>query len=123
MDTTIHAPNAPGTEDLELPSAAEQLRRVQNLSAVGGAWQAPEYVIDRVVLADDGVLYVDEEHSDDMRPLRNQTTAANRQGWRFAIDHRRPRKYKDSAARTNKSNDLRGGAPRCKRHPLLTGRG
>ena len=69
MDTTIHAPNAPGIEDLELPSAAEPLRRVQNLSAVGGAWQAPEYVIDRVVLADDGVLYVDEEHSDDMRVM------------------------------------------------------
>lgn len=69
MDTTIHAPNAPGTEDLELPSAVEPLRRVQNLSAVGGAWQAPEYVIDRVVLADDGVLYVDEEHSDDMRVM------------------------------------------------------
>ncbi len=69
MDTTIHAPNSPEGQDETLAPPMAPARRVQNLSAVGGDWQAPEYVIDRVVLADDGVLYVDEEHSDDMRVM------------------------------------------------------
>ncbi|WP_454696727.1 GspE/PulE family protein [Achromobacter aegrifaciens] len=69
MDTTIHTPNASAEEELALVPPVGPHRRVQNLSAVGGDWQAPEYVIDRVVLSDDGVLYVDEEHSDDMRVM------------------------------------------------------
>lgn len=60
MDTTIHAPNSPEGQNETLAPPMAPARRVQNLSAVGGDWQAPEYVIDRVVLADDGVLYVDE---------------------------------------------------------------